>query len=48
MRIKPAMASNPNVDEMQKVPVIQITALHYIFLSFMRGYKRGALLKNYK
>jgi len=45
MRIKPAIASTPNIDEMQKVSVIQITALYYIFLSFVREYERGDFIE---
>ena len=45
MRIKPAIASTPNIDEMQKAPVIQITALYYIFLSFVREYERGGFIE---
>ena len=39
------MALTPNIDEMQKAPVIQITALYYIFLSFVREYKRGDFIE---
>jgi len=48
MGIKSAIVSTPNVREMQKAPVIHKAALCCIFLSSLRGYKRGVLLKNHK
>jgi len=48
MGIKPVMASTSNVGEVQKASMIQMADLCCIFLSFLRGYERGALLKNHK
>ena len=42
------MVSTLKVEEVQKASMIQIAALHYIFLSFLREYERKVLLKNYK
>ena len=48
MGIKPAMVSTPSIREVWKALVIYKATLHCIFLSSLRGYKREALLKNYK
>jgi len=45
MGIKPVIALISKVGEVQKVPKIYIAALCCIFLSFLREYERGALLK---
>jgi len=46
--MRPAMASTPQVGDVWKAPVIYKAALHYIFLSSLRGWDRGAFLKNYR
>ena len=48
MGIIPVIVSTPSIREVWKAPVIYKAALHCIFLSSLRGYKREALLKNYK
>jgi len=46
--MRPVIASILYVREVQKAPVIYIVALFGIFLSFLRGWYRGVLLKYYK
>jgi len=48
MEIKPTIALIPNIGEVQKIPVIHKATLCCIFLSFLKKYEKGALLKNYK
>ena len=47
MEIKLAIALITNVGKVQKVPKIHKVALYYIFLSFLREYASGILLKYY-
>jgi len=47
MGIKLAITSISKVEEVQKTPKIYKAALCCIFLSFLKSYKRKALLKYY-
>jgi len=44
MGIKPTIASIPNENKVQKASKIQMVALLCIFINFLRGYNRNALL----
>jgi len=44
MGIRPAIVSTPKKEKIWKVPRIQMAALLYILLSFLRGYDSGASL----
>jgi len=46
--MRSTIASISHVEEVQKAPVIHIVALHCIFLSFLKEWYRGALLKYYR
>jgi len=47
MEIRPAMASMPSDGEVQKVPIIQRTALRCIFFSLVVFFTIGVPLKNH-
>jgi len=47
MGMRPAMASMASDGEVQKAPMIQRAALHYIFFSLVMFFMIGAPLKNH-